>query len=152
MTAIQESIEVDVPLTTAYNQWTQFEEFPRFMEGVESIQQLDDRRLHWVAAHGGKRHEWDAEIVDQTPDTRIAWRDVKGKMNAGEVTFERLGEARTRVDVHMDWEPEGVKEEIGTLLGFDKRRVKADLARFKEFIEERGRETGAWRGDIGGQQ
>jgi uncharacterized membrane protein len=152
MTAIQESIEVDVPLTTAYNQWTQFEEFPRFMEGVESIEQLDDRRLHWVAAHGGKRHEWDAEIVDQTPDTRIAWRDVKGKMNAGEVTFERLGEARTRVDVHMDWEPEGVKEEIGSLLGFDKRRVKADLARFKEFIEERGRETGAWRGDIGGQQ
>jgi uncharacterized membrane protein len=152
MTAIQESIEVDVPLTTAYNQWTQFEEFPRFMEGVESIEQLDDRRLHWVAAHGGKRHEWDAEIVDQTPDTRIAWRDVKGKMNAGEVTFERLGEARTRVDVHMDWEPEGVKEEIGSLLGFDKRRVKADLARFKSFIEERGRETGAWRGDIGSQQ
>jgi uncharacterized membrane protein len=152
MTAIQESIEVDVPLTTAYNQWTQFEEFPRFMEGVESIEQLDDRRLHWVAAHGGKRHEWDAEIVDQTPDTRIAWRDVKGKMNAGEVTFERLGEARTRVDVHMDWEPEGVKEEIGSLLGFDKRRVKADLARFKSFIEERGRETGAWRGDIGNQQ
>jgi uncharacterized membrane protein len=149
MTAIQESIEVDVPLTTAYNQWTQFEEFPRFMEGVESIEQLDDRRLHWVAAHGGKRHEWDAEIVEQTPDTRIAWRDVKGKMNAGEVTFERLGEARTRVDVNMDWEPEGVKEEIGSLLGFDKRRVKADLARFKSFIEERGRETGAWRGDIG---
>jgi uncharacterized membrane protein len=152
MTAIQESIEVDVPLTTAYNQWTQFEEFPRFMEGVESIEQLDDRRLHWVAAHGGRRHEWDAEIVDQTPDTRVAWRDVKGKMNAGEVTFERLDEARTRVDVHMDWEPEGVKEEIGSLLGFDKRRVKADLARFKEFIEERGRETGAWRGDIGGAQ
>jgi uncharacterized membrane protein len=152
MTAIQESIEVDVPLTTAYNQWTQFEEFPRFMEGVESIEQLDDRRLHWVAAHGGKRHEWDAEIVDQTPDTRIAWRDVKGKMNAGEVTFERLGEARTRVDVHMDWEPEGFKEEIGAVLGFDKRRVKADLARFKTFIEQRGRETGAWRGDIGNQQ
>jgi uncharacterized membrane protein len=152
MTAIQESIEVDVPLTTAYNQWTQFEEFPRFMEGVESIEQLDDRRLHWVAAHGGRRHEWDAEIVDQTPDTRIAWRDVKGKMNAGAVTFERLGEARTRVDVHMDWEPEGVKEEIGAVLGFDKRRVKADLARFKNFIEERGRESGAWRGDIGSQQ
>jgi uncharacterized membrane protein len=152
MTAIQESIEVDVPLTTAYNQWTQFEEFPRFMEGVESVEQLDDRRLHWVAAHGGRRHEWDAEIVDQTPDTRVAWRDVKGKMNAGEVRFERLDEARTRVDVHMDWEPEGVKEEIGSLLGFDKRRVKADLARFKAFIEERGRETGAWRGDIDSPQ
>jgi uncharacterized membrane protein len=152
MTAIQESVEVDVPLTTAYNQWTQFEEFPRFMEGVESIKQLDDRRLHWVAEHGGKRHEWDAEIVDQTPDTRIAWRDVKGKMNAGAVTFERLDEARTRVDVHMDWEPEGVKEEIGSLLGFDKRRVKGDLARFKTFIEERGRETGAWRGDIDDRQ
>jgi uncharacterized membrane protein len=151
MTAVRESIEVDVPVTTAYNQWTQFEEFPRFMEGVEAVRQLDDRRLHWVAAHGGNRHEWDAEIVDQTPDTRIAWRDVTGKTNEGEVSFDALSPDRTRVNVQMDWEPEGAKEKIGSALGFDDRRVKGDLRRFKSFIEERGAETGAWRGDIGDQ-
>lgn len=151
MAAIQEAIEVEVPLSTAYNQWTQFKEFPQFMEGVESIEQLDDRRLHWGASHGGKRHEWDAEIVDQTPDTRVAWRDVTGKTNAGEVTFESLDANRTRVDVQMDWEPEGAREKIGAVLGFDDRRIKGDLARFKAFIEDRGRETGAWRGDIGSQ-
>jgi uncharacterized membrane protein len=151
MSAIAESIEVDAPVTTVYNQWTQFEEFPRFMEGVDSIQQLEDRRLHWIASFGGKRHEWDAEIVDQTPDTRVAWRDVTGMTNEGEVTFEPLGTDRTRVNVRMDWEPEGVREKIGAALGFDDRRVKGDLARFKSFIEERGAETGGWRGNIGAQ-
>jgi uncharacterized membrane protein len=151
MSAVRESIDVDVPVSTAYNQWTQFEEFPRFMEGVETVQQLDDRLLHWVAAHAGKRHEWDAEIVDQTPDTRVAWRDVAGKTNAGEVTFDALSPDRTRVNVQMDWEPEGAREKIGSVLGFDDRRVKGDLRRFKSFIEERGGETGAWRGNIGDQ-
>jgi uncharacterized membrane protein len=151
MSAVMESIEVEAPVTTVYNQWTQFEEFPRFMEGVDSIEQLDDRHLHWTASHGGKRHEWDAEIVDQTPDTRVAWRDVSGTTNEGEVTFEPLGTDRTRVNVRMDWEPEGVKEKIGAALGFDDRRIKGDLARFKTFIEERGRETGGWRGNIGDQ-
>jgi uncharacterized membrane protein len=151
MSAITESIEVDAPVTTVYNQWTQFEEFPRFMEGVDSIQQQDDRHLHWIASHAGKRHEWDAEIVDQTPDKRVAWRDVSGTTNEGEVTFEPLGTDRTRVNVRMDWEPEGVREKIGAALGFDDRRVKGDLARFKSFIEERGAETGGWRGDIGDQ-
>jgi uncharacterized membrane protein len=149
MSAITESIEVDAPVTTVYNQWTQFEEFPRFMEGVDSIQQQDDRHLHWIASHAGKRHEWDAEIVDQAPDKRVAWRDVSGTTNEGEVTFEPLGTDRTRVNVRMDWEPEGVREKIGAALGFDDRRVKGDLARFKSFIEERGAETGGWRGNIG---
>jgi uncharacterized membrane protein len=148
MATVNESIEIDVPVTTVYNQWTQFEEFPKFMEGVESVRQLDDTHLHWVAELGGQRHEWDAEITEQEPDRVIAWRARDGKYNSGRVRFEPLGEGRTRVDVELMWEPEGIKEELGSALGADSRRVKGDLERFKELVERRGVETGAWRGEV----
>ena len=148
MATVNESIEIDVPVSTAYNQWTQFEEFPKFMEGVESVRQLDDTHLHWVAEFRGQRHEWDAEITEQEPDRVIAWRALDGKYNSGRVRFEPLGEGRTRVDVELMWEPEGIKEELGSALGADSRRVKGDLERFKELVESRGVETGAWRGEV----
>jgi uncharacterized membrane protein len=150
MSTIEESVEVKVPVRVAYNQWTQFEEFPRFMEGVERVQQLDDRRLHWVAEIAGKRKEWDAEISEQRPDERVAWRSTTGATNAGVVTFHRLSEDRTKVMVQMEYEPEGGVEKAGDVLGVVERRAKGDLDRFKEFIETQGRETGAWRGEIGG--
>jgi uncharacterized membrane protein len=148
MATVNESIEIDVPVSTAYNQWTQFEEFPKFMEGVESVRQKDDTHLHWVAEFGGQRNEWDAEITEQEPDRLIAWRALDGKYNSGKVRFEPLGESRTRVDVELMWEPEGIKEELGSALGADSRRVKGDLERFKELVESRGVETGAWRGEV----
>jgi len=149
MTAtVEETIEVQVPIGTAYNQWTQFEEFPQFMEGVEEVKQLDDRRLHWVAELGGERHEWDAEIVEQSPEERVAWRNTDGKENAGVVTFHKIGDDTTRIAVQMDFVPEGLKEKIGDALGVPGRRVRGDLERFKEFIEARGRETGGWRGEV----
>ncbi|MGH3005773.1 MAG: SRPBCC family protein [Gaiellaceae bacterium] len=148
MSRIEESIEVEVPVSTAYNQWTQFEEFPRFMEGVESVTQIDDTHLRWVAKVGGSRHEWEAEISEQRPDERVAWHATDGKSNAGVVTFHRLDEGRTKVMVQMDYEPEGLKESLGSALGSDQRRVKADLERFKELIEGRGAESGAWRGEV----
>jgi uncharacterized membrane protein len=148
MASVTESIDVAVPLETAYNQWTQFEEFPRFMEGVESIRQQNDTTLHWVAEIGGKRHEWDARITEQTPDERVAWTSIDGKTNAGVVTFHRLDESSTRVTVQMDWQPEGLAERAGSVVGLDDRRVKGDLARFKELIESRGVESGAWRGEV----
>ena len=147
-TTIEESIEVEVPLRTAYNQWTQFEEFPRFMDGVEEIRQLDDTHVHWVAEFGGSRHEWDAEITEQKPDERVAWRNVDGKDNAGVVTFHRIDEDRTKIMVQMDFVPEGIKEKVGDLIGAPDRRVKGDLERFKQLIESRGRESGAWRGEV----
>jgi uncharacterized membrane protein len=145
---IEQSIEVDVPIARAYNQWTQFTEFPQFMEGIERIDQLDDRRLHWVASFGGETHEWDAEIVEQAPEERVAWRNTDGKDNAGAVTFHKIDDDTTRVMVQMDWAPEGIKEKVGAALGADDRRIKGDLERFKEFIEARGSETGAWRGEV----
>ena len=148
--AIEESIEVDVPVTTAYNQWTQFEEFPKFMDGVEEVRQLDDTLLHWAATVAGKRREWDAKIVEQRPDERIEWRSIEGKENAGLVTFERLGDSRTRVNVRMEYPPEGVAEQAGAKLGLDSRRVRADLERFKRLVEEQGVATGAWRGEVEG--
>jgi uncharacterized membrane protein len=148
MAQITESIDVAVPVRTAYNQWTQFEEFPQFMEGVESVQQLDDTHLRWVAEIGNKREEWDAEITEQNPDERVAWAARGGKGNAGVVTFHRLNDDETRVTVQMDWEPEGVVENVGTALGFDDRQVSKDLDRFKELIESRGQESGAWRGEV----
>jgi uncharacterized membrane protein len=148
MASVVESIDVNVPLSTAYNQWTQFEEFPRFMEGVESVKQTDDTHLHWVAEIGGAELQWDAEITEQHPDERVAWRSTSGPQNAGVVTFHRLDDNTTRVTLQMDAEPEGVVESVGTALGFLDRRVKGDLERFKEFIEGRGTETGAWRGDV----
>ena len=148
MARIEESIEVEVPVSTAYNQWTQFEEFPSFMEGIEQVQQVDDTHLRWTAEFGGKREEWDAEITEQHPDHRVAWTSTSGKGNAGVVTFHRIADAQTRVMVQMDWEPEGVTEKIGATLGMDDRRVQGDLQRFKELIEARGGETGAWRGEV----
>ena len=148
MSRIEESIDVEVPVQTAYNQWTQFEEFPSFMEGIERVEQIDDTRLHWVADVGGHREEWDAEITEQHPDHRVAWTATSEKGNAGVVTFHRLDEGKTRVMVQMDWEPEGATEKVGSALGMDSRRVQGDLGRFKEMIEGRAHETGAWRGEV----
>jgi uncharacterized membrane protein len=148
MARIEESIEVDVPVTTAYNQWTQFEEFPQFMEGIESVQQTDDTHLLWTAEIGGQREEWRAEITEQHPDHRVAWKATDGRENAGVVTFHRIGENKTRVMVQMDWEPGGALEKIGATVGADSRRVQGDLKRFKELIEKQGVESGAWRGDV----
>ena len=148
MASVVESIDVQVPVSTAYNQWTQFEEFPRFMEGVKSVTQTDDTHLHWVAEIAGKEEEWDAEISEQHVDERIAWQATSGAENAGVVTFHRIDDNTTRVTLQLDAEPEGLVENIGTALGFLDRRVKGDLDRFKEYIESRGTETGAWRGDV----
>lgn len=149
MTQIQESIDVDVPVRTAYDQWTQFETFPAFMSGVESITQLDDKRLHWVTSIAGVEREFDAEITEQHPDERVAWTSTGGdSKHAGVVTFHRLDDAKTRVMVQIDWEPSDLVEKIGSAINIDDHRVKGDLDRFKEFIEARGSETGAWRGDV----
>jgi uncharacterized membrane protein len=148
MSTIEQSIEVEAPLRTVSNQWTQFEEFPSFMEGVEEVRQLDETHLHWVAELGGSRHEWDAEITEQKPDERVAWRNTDGKENAGVVTFHRLDDSRTRVMVQLDFVPDGIKEKLGDALGAPDRRVQADLRRFKEAIEARGTESGGWRGEV----
>jgi uncharacterized membrane protein len=148
MASIEESIELEVPVRTAYDQWTQFEEFPRFMDGVDEVRQLDDTHLHWKVSHKGVSHEFTTEISEQRPDERIAWATEDGKSHAGVVTFHRLGDERSKVMVQMDWEPEGILETLGQAIGSDDRRVKADLAKFKELIESRGTETGAWRGEV----
>jgi len=148
VSTITEHIDVEVPVRTAYDQWTQFEEFPRFMEGVERIDQLSDTKTHWVTKVAGKTEEFDAEITEQTPDQRIAWKSTTGADHAGVVTFHRLDEGKTRVTVQMDAEPDGVVEKVGDALGLLKRRVKGDLGRFKELIEARGVESGAWRGEV----
>jgi uncharacterized membrane protein len=148
MSTIEQSIDVNVPVRTAYNQWTQFEEFPRFMEGVEAVRQLDERRLQWRANVGGKVEEWEARITEQHPDERIAWTNTTGARNAGVVTFHRLSDTTTRIMLQMEYDPQGVVEHVGDLLGVVSRRVAGDLKRFKEFIEARGQETGAWRGEV----
>jgi uncharacterized membrane protein len=148
MAEVDESIELDVPVSTAYNQWTQFEEFPSFMDNVESVRQLDDTHLHWVIELAGKHTEWDAEITYQDPDQQIAWRAVDGKKNAGSVQFEPLEGDRTLMRVRMTWEDESALETIGEKAGVDSRGVRADLGRFKELVESRGRESGAWRGEV----
>ena len=148
MSTIEQSIDVNVPVSTAYNQWTQFEEFPRFMEGVEAVRQLDQQRLHWRANVGGRVEEWEALITEQHPDERIAWKNTTGATNAGVVTFHRLADAKTRVMLQMEYDPQGVVENLGDMLGVVSRRVANDLERFKEFIEARGQETGAWRGEV----
>src|SRR5256714_5896378 len=152
MPTVKKSIEVDVPVRIAYDQWTQFEEFPRFMEGVESVQQLDDKRLHWRAKIGGKVEEWDAEITEQVPDKIIAWRSTSGARNEGIVRFVPVGENKTKIELEMHWEPKDVTERIGDVLGADDARIQGDLGRFKKFIEERRSPTGAWRGEIRGGQ
>jgi uncharacterized membrane protein len=148
MSTIEQSIDVNVPVHTAYNQWTQFEEFPQFMEGVEAVRQLDNQRLHWRANVGGKVEEWDAVITEQHPDERIAWKNTTGASNACVVTFHRLADNKTRVMLQMEYDPQGVVENLGDMLGVVSRRVANDLERFKEFIEARGHETGAWRGEV----
>ncbi|MFF8103210.1 SRPBCC family protein [Streptomyces sp. NPDC016640] len=149
MSQVEESIEVDVPVRTAYNQWTQFESFPEFMEGVERIEQRTDTLTHWVTKVGGVEREFDAEITEQIPDERVAWTTVSGEAKqAGVVTFHRVRDTTTKVMLQMDFDPQGVAESVGDKLGFVKRQVGGDLKRFKTFIEQRGLETGAWRGEV----
>jgi uncharacterized membrane protein len=145
---IESSIEVAVPVSTAYNQWTQFEEFPQFMQGVEEVRQLDDTRLHWVASVGGRRAEWDAKILEQHPDRQISWVSEDGKKTRGTVTFEPLGPNRVLVRLSLGYQAEGFIEAVGSAAGLDRRRIQGDLGRFKELIEARGTESGAWRENI----
>lgn len=148
MANFEYSVDVDVPVRTAYNQWTQFEEFPKFMSNVKEVRQLSDTRLHWQAEIMGKEEEWDAEIDEQTPDQRVAWHSISGARNAGVVTFHYLDENTTRVMLQLDYEPQGMVENIGSALGVVKANMKADLENFKEFIEARGTESGGWRGTV----
>lgn len=147
MATIEKSIDVHVPVPVAYGQWTQFEEFPRFMEGVEQVTQIDDSHVHWVAEIGGERREWDAEIVEQEPDRVIAWRSTAGTPNAGRVEFRPI-DAGTRVSVRMEHEPEGFKESVGSFFGRDEAQVEEDLERFRDLVEARDLPTDAWRGRV----
>ncbi|HET7703927.1 MAG TPA: SRPBCC family protein [Candidatus Limnocylindrales bacterium] len=148
MTDIQAAVDIDVPVKTAYDQWTQFETFPKFMEGVKSVRQLDDTTLEWVADIAGKEKRWEAKITQQEPDQRIAWTATEGAHNAGVVTFHRLAEGKSRVTLQLTIDPEGPIENVGAALGIVQHRVEGDMDRFKEFIEARGSQTGAWRGTV----
>jgi uncharacterized membrane protein len=148
MSVIEKSIELDVPVRTAYNQWTQFEEFPKFMEGVRQVEQLDDKRLHWKAIVGGKEEEWNAVITEQIPDQRIAWKSEGGAPNGGAVMFQPLSDAKSKIMLHLEYEPQGMMEKAGDATGMVTQRVEGDLRRFKDYIETRGQETGAWRGTV----
>jgi uncharacterized membrane protein len=150
MPKIEDSIEVQVPVQQAYNQWTQFEEFPQFMEGIQSVQQLDDTHVRWVAEIRGENREWTTEITDQQPDKKVAWKTIEGEVkNDGVVTFEQVAEGQTRVNVQMDVESDSTAENVaGDLLGVVKSQVHGDLERFKQLIENRDEETGAWRGEV----
>lgn len=148
VSTIEQSVEVDVPVTTAYNQWTQFEEFPKFMEGVDRIEQVTPTRTHWKTSIAGVHREFDAEIDEQHPDERVAWHTLGKPRQAGVVTFHRIDDGTTRVMLQMDFEPEGLAEQAGDKLHLVESRVKGDLRRFKDFIESRGQATGAWRGDV----
>jgi uncharacterized membrane protein len=148
MSQVREEIEVDVPVSVAFNQWTQFESFPEFMDGVKMVRQIDDRRVHWVADVAGKREEWDATITHQEPDREISWSSTDGARNAGSVKFSPLGPGKTCVGLEMMTRPESTTEKIGSALGFDDRTIRKDLENFKKFIEARGTSTGAWRGEI----
>jgi len=148
MERIEKTIEVDAPLRAVYNQWTQFEEFPRFMDGVKEVRQIDDTHVHWHAEIWGRDKEWDAEITEQEPDERVSWKSVSGAPTAGTVRFQPIDPNRTRVRLTMAYEPEGPMENIGDALGILGGRVEKTLEQFKKFIEERGRETGGWRGEV----
>lgn len=149
MSQIIETIDVDVPVRTAYNQWTQFESFPHFLDEVESITQTDDTHTHWTVKVAGATREFDAEITEQHPDERVAWNSIGGETeHAGVVTFHKLSDVETRVTVQIDWEPEGLAEKLGSLVGVGSHAVKKDLKNFKEFIETQGGATGSWRGDV----
>lgn len=147
-TKVEKMVQVNVPATTAYNQWTQFEEFPRFMDGVQEVKQLDDRRLRWVAEIGGVKREWEATILEQVPNQKVAWAATEGATNAGAVYFDALSDAQTLVRLVLEYEPEGMVEQVGDKLNIVEKRAEADLERFKSFIESRGVETGAWRGEV----
>src|SRR5687768_1240456 len=149
---IEHSIVVDAPVNSVYNQWTQFEDFPQFMEGVQEVRQHGDKRLFWRAEIAGKVKEWEAEIFEQIPDQRIAWRSITGEKNSGMVNFYAVGMDKTRIELKLNYDPEGALEKVGDALGVVSRRVKGDLGRFKAFIERRGHETGGWRGEIHGRQ
>jgi uncharacterized membrane protein len=146
---VENSIEVNVPVSTAYNQWTQFEEFPRFMKGVREVRQIDDTHSHWRAEIAGKEEEWDAEITEQIPDQRIAWHSTSGAKNSGVVSFYGISDSKTRVVLKMDYGPQGFLEGLGDALGAVKARTSENLQCFKEFLESHGKETGAWRGSVG---
>jgi uncharacterized membrane protein len=148
VSTVEESIEIDVPVRVAYDQWTQFESFPLFMDGVQEVRQLDDTHLHWKVEIGGHVTEWDAEIVEQRPDERIAWRSTGGTPNDGVVTFAPVGDSASRVTVEMEHGADGIVEKAGSALGFDSRQVKASLERFKRLIEDRHAPSGAWRGEV----
>lgn len=148
MSVIEKSIVLNVPVSTAYNQWTQFEEFPRFMEGVEHVRQIDETHLHWKASIGGKQEEWDCVITEQVPDQRIAWMSQRGAKNGGMVKFVPISMERSRIDLRIEYEPQGIVEKTGDAVGVVSQRVEGDLERFKDFIESRGQETGAWRGKV----
>jgi len=152
METVEKSIDVEAPITAVYNQWTQFEEFPRFMEGVKEVRQLDNKRLHWKAEIAGKLKEWDAEIFEQIPDQRIAWRSVAGPLNTRFVGFTPITVSRTRIGLRLNYQPEGTVEKMGDALGVVSRRIEGDLERFRDFIEARGHETGGWRGQIHGRE
>jgi Predicted integral membrane protein len=152
METVEKKIEISSPLSKVFNQWTQFEKFPQFMEGVEKVIQLDETHLHWVAQIGGKRKEWDAEITEQVPDQRIAWRSITGAPNAGIVSFRPKDPNHTMVSLQMSYEPEGALENIGDSLGLLSRRVESNLKRFRNFVQKLETETGAWRGEVQGSE
>ncbi|MEU7143594.1 SRPBCC family protein [Nocardia sp. NPDC046473] len=148
MSTLAATVDVEVPVRTAYNQWTQFESFPQFMEGVEEVRQLDDRHTHWRIHVGPATREFDATITEQHPDERVAWKSDSGPQHAGVITFHRLSDNQTRITAQMDVDPEGFVETAADLLGVLQHRIHGDMQRFKQFIESNGQETGAWRGDI----
>jgi uncharacterized membrane protein len=152
MERVTKTFEIDAPVRAVYNQWTQFEEFPRFMDGVKEVRQLDDTHLHWRASVAGKEKEWDAEIVEQVPDQRIAWRSTSGAPNAGTVRFEPLNKDRARVHLTMEYEPKGFIENVGDAVGVVDRKLEKAVEDFKELMEKRKQETGAWRGEVHGGQ
>ena len=148
MSTVKSDIDVNVPISVAYNQWTQFESFPQFMGGIDSITQVDDTHTHWKVSIAGIKREFDAEITEQLPDERVAWNSIGGEDHAGVVTFHRIADDQTRVSVQLDWKPEGIVEKVGALLQVDDIQIDRDLHRFKELIESNGFETGAWRGTV----
>ena len=149
MASHEESITVERPVRTVYNQWTQFESFPQFMDGIEQVKQTDEKHMHWVAKVAGVEREFDTEITEQTPDQRIAWKSIRGTAQAGVVTFHRLDEGKTKVMLQMEIAPEGLVEKVGDMAGFVQRQVRSDLDRFKKFIENMPAEPGGWRGEVG---
>lgn len=148
MSTVKSDVEVKVPVSTAYNQWTQFESFPQFMDGVEEVRQVDDTHLHWRVNIAGVAREFDAEITEQLPDTRIAWQSIDGPRQAGVVDFRRLNEAETHIALQLEWEPEGFVEKTGAVIQADDIQIDRDLRAFKDLIESNGFETGAWRGEV----